>query len=98
VRANERAAMDLDGTWDVRRTAGWLPPMVGVRKRIAGSRGETRIGPLPGVPFDVDGNALRYRKPFSGFVDLVEPAGEIFRGRATFRGHEFGQFELWRHP
>jgi hypothetical protein len=70
--------------------------MVGVRKRIAGGRGETRLGPLPGFPFDVDGNALRYRRPLTGFVDLVEPAGEIFLGRATFRGHEFGRFELQR--
>jgi hypothetical protein len=70
--------------------------MLGVRKRIDGGRGETSIGPLPGLPFDVDGNALRYRRPFSGFVDLVEPAGEIFLGRATFRGREFGRFELRR--
>jgi hypothetical protein len=88
--------MELDGTWDVRRTAGWLPPMVGVRKRIEGRHGETRIGPLPGLPFDVDGNALRYRKPFTGFVDLVEPAGDGYLGRATFRGHELGRFELRR--
>jgi hypothetical protein len=88
--------MDLDGTWDVRRTGGWLPPMVGVRKRIEGSRGETRLGPLPGVPFDVDGNALRYRRPFSAFVDLVEPDGDAYAGRATFRGRELGRFELRR--
>ena len=88
--------MTLDGIWDVRRTAAWLPPMLGVRKRIEGSRGETRLGRLPGVPFDVDGDALRYRKPFSGFVDVVEPAGDVFLGRATFRGREFGRFELRR--
>ena len=90
--------MNLDGDWDVRRAGGLLPPMIGVRKRIEGERGETSLGPLPGVPFDVDGNALRYRKPFSAFVDLIEPAGEIVRGRATFRGRELGRFELRRRP
>jgi hypothetical protein len=88
--------MNLDGIWEVRRTGGWLPPMVGVRKRIRGSRGETRLGSLPGLPFDVDGASLRYRKPFSAFVDVVEPDGELFRGRATFRGREFARFELHR--
>ena len=58
--------------------------------------GRDPVGPLPGVPFEVDGNELRYRKPFSGFVDVVEPAGETFLGRATFRGREFGRFELRR--
>jgi hypothetical protein len=70
--------------------------MLGVRKRIAGKCGETRLGLLR-VAFDVDGNALRYHRPFSGFVDLVEPAGEVLLGRATFRGHEFGRFELRRN-
>ena len=51
--------------------------MFGVRKRVAGKSGETRRGLLR-VRFDVDGNALRYHRPFSGFVDLVEPAGEDF--------------------
>ena len=32
---------ELDGVWDVRRTGGALPPLVGVRKRIQGTRGET---------------------------------------------------------
>lgn len=70
--------------------------MFGVRKRVAGKSGETRLGLLR-VRFDVDGNALRYHRPFSGFVDLVEAAGEGFLGRATFRGHEFGRFELRRN-
>jgi hypothetical protein len=30
--------------------------------------------------------------PFAGFVDLVEPDGDRFRGRATFLGREFGRF------
>ena len=87
---------DLDGVWNVERRGGLLPPMVGVRKRIHGTRGETRCGPLPGAPFDVVGLSLRYRAPFRGFVDELEPDGEGFHGRATFRGHEFGRFALTR--
>jgi hypothetical protein len=86
----------LDGEWNVARTGGLLPPLVGVRKRIRGGRGETALGSLPGVPFTVDGLALRYQAPFGGFVDVLEPDDDGFRGRATFRGREFGRFELRR--
>ncbi len=87
---------DLDGWWRLRRVGGLLPPLPGVRKRIHGDRGETRIGPLPGPPFRVVGNALRYAPPFSGFVDVLEPDGDRVQGRATFRGREFGRFEMRR--
>ena len=93
---NAIAMSELDGTWNVRRTAGLLPPLVGVRKQIDGASGETRVGPLPGAPFDVVGLSLRYRAPFTGFVDELEPTGEGYLGRATFRGHEFGRFALER--
>jgi hypothetical protein len=86
----------LDGEWNVLRTGGLLPPLVGVRKRIEGDRGETALGSLPGVPFTVEGLALRYHAPFGGFVDVLEPDDYGFRGRATFRGREFGRFELRR--
>jgi ferritin-like metal-binding protein YciE len=86
----------LDGIWDVRRTGGLLPPLGRVHKRITGTRGETRIGDVAGVPFDVVGLELHYRAPFSGFVDVLVPAGDGFHGRATFRGREFGRFELIR--
>jgi hypothetical protein len=86
----------LDGTWNVRRTGGLLPPLIGVRKRIEGTHGETRLGPFPGVSFVVDGYSLRYRKPLHCFVDLLEPDGEHIRGRATFRGRQFGRFEMRR--
>jgi len=88
---------ELDGEWNVRRTGGLLPPMVGIRKRINGASGATIVGARAlGVPFDVVGLELRYRMPFRGFVDVLSPDGERFRGRATFRGREFGRFELVR--
>ena len=87
---------ELDGTWNVRRLGGLLPPLVGVRKHIEGTRGETAIGSLPGMPFDVDGLRLRYRAPFRGFVDELLPDGDRYLGRATFRGHAFGRFALER--
>lgn len=87
---------ELDGLWNVRRRSGVLPPLVAVQKQIAGTSGETRIGPLPGASFDVVGLSLRYRAPFLGFVDVLEPDGAGFRGRATFHGREFGTFDLRR--
>jgi len=87
---------ELDGVWNVRRVSGFLPPMVGVRKRISGTKGVTKVGPLPGVPFDVVGFSLRYRAPFRGFVDELAPITDGFAGRATFRGREFGRFALTR--
>ncbi len=87
---------NLDGVWSVERTSGALPPMEGVRKRIEGSTGETLAGPLR-MPFDVQGNELRYRAPFVGLVDILEPAGEHeWAGRATWLGKEFGRFRLRR--
>ncbi len=95
IRRKPSGVSELDGTWDVRRTGGLLPPMVSVRKRIAGTGGTTRIGDVVGMPFDVRGLELHYRAPFSGFVDVLTPDGAGgYRGRATFRGREFGQFEL----
>jgi hypothetical protein len=85
---------DLDGVWNVERVSGLLPPMIGVRKRISGSSGETRLGVLPGLPFAVEGLALRYRGPFGGFVDYLEPDGTGYEGRATFRGRELGRFSM----
>jgi len=87
---------ELDGTWNVRRTGGLLPPLLGVTKRIEGTRGETRMGAVSGVPFDVVGLELRYRRPFAAFVDVLTADGDRFQGRATFRGREFGRFELTR--
>jgi ferritin-like metal-binding protein YciE len=66
-----------------------------MRKRITGARGETLVGPLR-MPFEVRGTELHYRPPFAGFVDLLEGEGDVLRGRATFGGTEFAQFELRR--
>jgi hypothetical protein len=88
----------LDGHWDVRRVSGLLPPMVGVHKRIEGSSGETAIGPLPALSFDVVGTELRYRRPFSAFVDRLEPEpqGTGWLGRTLVAGREVGRFRLVR--
>jgi hypothetical protein len=87
---------ELDGVWRVERESGLLPPLVGVRKVIEGSRGRTSLGRLPGVPFEVVGLELRYRPPFAGFVDVLERDAGGYRGRATFRGREFARFRLSR--
>ena len=93
---NRIAVAPLDGTWRVERRSGVLPPMVGVRKRIAGTRGETLVGPI-GIPFDVRGTELHYRTPFTGFVDVLELVDDrTAHGRATFRGREFALFDLKR--
>jgi hypothetical protein len=86
---------DLDGMWNVERIGGALPPMNGVRKRIEGNRGVTLAGPVR-MRFEVRGLELRYRAPFAGLVDLLEPDGDGYRGRATFLGREFGRFRLRR--
>jgi len=86
---------ELDGVWSVHRTGGLLPPLVGIRKEIHGTRGATQLPKgLLGVPFDVVGLELHYRRPFSGFIDILTPRDDGFAGRATYRRHEFGRFEL----
>jgi ferritin-like metal-binding protein YciE len=86
---------ELDGVWEVRRTGGLLPPLVGVRKEIHGTQGKTLLPRgVVGVPFDVVGLELHYRKPFAGFVDILVPHAGGFSGRATFRRRTIGRFEL----
>jgi ferritin-like metal-binding protein YciE len=92
---------DLEGDWRVRRKGGLLPPMIGVRKRISGARGETRIGPLPGWPLRVERRegriALIYGPPFSALVDEVwEGAQGSWLGRSTLAGRELGRFRMHR--
>ena len=85
----------LDGVWDVKRVSGALPPLVGMRKRIGGMRGETLVGPVR-MSFDVRGNELHYHAPFTGFVDVIEGEGDVLQGRSTYSGRDFGRFELRR--
>jgi ferritin-like metal-binding protein YciE len=88
---------ELDGVWEVQRVSGAVPPMLGVRKRIHGTRGSTLVaGGRVAVPFDVVGMELHYRAPFVGFVDRLEPDGDGFRGTWTFRGRELGRFAMMR--
>jgi hypothetical protein len=69
---------DLEGDWRVERLGGFLPPMIGVQKRIRGESGETRIQPLPGWPFRVERRggriSLVYYPPLSALVDELRPA------------------------
>jgi len=87
---------NLDGEWEVRRRSGALPPLFGVRKRIEGAAGKTIVVGGPGIPFDVRGLELRYRAPLAFLVDVLEPRGEGFHGRATAFGRTYGTFELSR--
>jgi len=77
----------LDGEWKVR-------PLPGVRKRIAGRRGETIVAGVVRFRFDVRGLELHYRLPLRGLVDVLEPDGDGFRGRATLFGLSLGTFHL----
>jgi hypothetical protein len=87
--------VNLDGVWTVERVSGALPPMTRVRKLIDGASGVTVAGPLR-MRFDVRGNELRYRAPFLGVVDVLEPVDGEWSGRATWFGREFGRFRMRR--
>jgi ferritin-like metal-binding protein YciE len=92
---------DLEGDWRVERLGGFLPPMFGVRKRIRGDRGATRVGTLPGWPFRVERRegrvALVYSPPFSAIVDEVWTGAEgSWLGRSTLGGRELGRFRMRR--
>ncbi len=90
---------ELDGVWKVERVSGALPPMLGIVKRIHGTRGETRVGDVAGVPFEVRGLELHYRSPFGLFVDVLDPNGDgLYEGRATLGGVTFARFRLRRLP
>jgi ferritin-like metal-binding protein YciE len=98
-RESEPERAGLDGLWDVERTGGALPPLYGVRKRIAGSTGVTKASRLPAMHFQVEeGRRLRYRAPFAGLVDELEPEGDGYQGRAMLFGRELGRFVMRRVP
>ncbi len=87
---------ELDGVWAVDRLSGALPPLYGCVKRIHGARGTTEFSRVPGMPFDVRGQELHYRAPFSMLVDKLEPEDGGYLGRATLLGREIGQFRMRR--
>ena len=87
---------ELDGEWEVQRVSGALPPLAGMRKRISGARGATV---LPGglhLWFAVVGHELRYRRPFSMVVDVLEADTDGWHGRATVFGRTVGKFRMSR--
>lgn len=87
----------LDGTWKVTRVSGALPPMLGVRKVIAGERGRTVAPGLPDVGFRVDGLKLRYGGVFSAVVDVLAPDGAGgYDGTMTVAGRAVARFRLTR--
>jgi hypothetical protein len=87
---------ELDGEWELQRLSGVLPPLVGMRKRIHGEHGATVLpGGVP-VPFQVVAHELRYRPPFSMVVDVLEPDGDGWHGRATVFGRTVGEFRMSR--
>ena len=92
--------MRLEGDWRVERLGGLLPPMVGVRKRIRGDRGESRIGPLVVWPFRIERRGERVallvnRAPFSGLVDELEAGADgSILGRSVLGGRELGRFRM----
>ena len=84
------------GEWRLERTSGLLPPLGPVRKLIDGGRGWTLLGAVS-VPFDLVGNELRYRFPFTGLVDVLTPDGpNAAVGRATVFGRQYGTFRMKR--
>ncbi|MBV8258774.1 MAG: hypothetical protein JOZ56_03260 [Actinobacteria bacterium] len=85
---------ELNGEWDLHRLSGALPPLSALRKRIDGDRGATVLPGGVGVPFDVVGRELRYRQPFAMVVDVLEPDGEGWLGRATVFGRTVGEFRM----
>jgi ferritin-like metal-binding protein YciE len=89
----------LEGEWKVERVGGLLPSMVGIRKRIRGDRGETRVGPFPIWPFRSERKegrvALVYRRPFSMLVDELRPEPDgSWLGRSTLLGLDLGAFRM----
>ena len=87
---------ELDGDWELRRLSGVLPPLGALHKRVEGDRGATVLPGGVGVPFAVVGRELRYRPPFTMVVDVLEPDGDGWHGRATVFGRTVGEFRMSR--
>ncbi len=87
---------ELDGDWELRRLSGVLPPLAALRKRIDGDRGAPILLGGVGIPFAVVGRELRYRPPLAMVVDVLEPDGDGWHGRATVFGRTVGEFRMSR--
>lgn len=91
-----------DGFWRIERTGGFLPPMIGVRKRVRGKRGDTRVGSLARWPFRLEACTgsveLTYDPPLSFWVDELRPgeSEDVWLGLATLGGHPIGSFRMVR--
>ena len=84
----------LEGTWQVVRLSGFLPPF-GVSKRIASGCGWTLFAGVPVAPFRVSETTLVYRGlPVRDELE-VDDAGS-WRGRGLLFGREFCRFRLVR--
>lgn len=91
----------LGGRWALARESGMLPPLGLLHKRIAGSRGATALGRLPGIPFRVrDGDGgpeLVYAGPLGVLRDrLTRRADGGWDGVATLLGLPLGRFRMTR--
>jgi hypothetical protein len=84
----------LEGTWQVVRISGFLPPF-GVSKQIGSGRGWTLLAGVPLAPFRVSETTLVYRG--LPVRDELEPneAGS-WCGRGLIFGREFCRFRLVR--
>jgi hypothetical protein len=93
---------ELKGEWKIERLGGLLPPMIDIRKRVHGTRGETRFGALPVWPFRIERRAGRialvYYPPFCLLVDELQPeASGSWLGRTVICGRELGRFRMTRN-
>ncbi|WP_217912768.1 hypothetical protein [Miltoncostaea marina] len=91
----------LGGRWALARESGMLPPLGLLHKRIAGSRGATALGRLPGIPFRVRhgpaGPELVYAGPLRALRDRLTPRPDGgWDGVATFLGLPLGRFSMTR--
>jgi len=85
-------SLPLEGTWDVRRESGLLPPFVS--KQIGPETGWTRWLGVPVGKFEVDGLSLHYR--LWPVRDELWPEGDGFTGRGFVFGIPFCRFRLER--
>lgn len=82
----------FDGSWKVRRESGLLLPF-GIRKKIRGATGWTKLAFLPILPFRVKGLTFDYHVvPIRDELSL-RPDGSI-GGAGYFLGLPFCRFRM----